>query len=143
MQILVYVRTLIAFKYPGTYYLNLGSVLEDLNFPSEMDTIVLSEEEGIEKPAGQIFHRAIDNVNTKILRGQNPLDSAGCLHIGDELISDYEGAINAGMQALLLRRPGPEGVLDHREANESLDGVHVIEGLNDAVHLIEYRNRIT
>ena len=56
--------------------------------------------------------------------------------------SDYEGAINAGMQALLLRRPGPEGVLDHKEVKESLGGIRVIEGLNDAVHLVEGRNRL-
>ena len=70
---------------PGSYLI-LGSVLEDLNFPSEMDTIVLSEEEGVEKPASQIFHRAINNVNAKILRGRHPLELAECLHIGDELI---------------------------------------------------------
>ena len=61
-------------------------MLEDLDFPSSLDTIVLSEEEGIEKPAREIFFRAIKLVNEKVLRGQKPLDPVECLHIGDELI---------------------------------------------------------
>ena len=57
------------------------------------------------------------------------------------LDSDYEGARNAGMQALLLRRQGPEGEQAHKESNELLDGVHVIEGLSEVIQLVEDRNR--
>ncbi|KIL66286.1 hypothetical protein M378DRAFT_161161 [Amanita muscaria Koide BX008] len=64
----------------------IRSVLEDLDFPSAMDTIVLSEEQGIEKPEREIFLRTIDNVNRKIPSGQKSIDPAECLHVGDELI---------------------------------------------------------
>ncbi|KIL60728.1 hypothetical protein M378DRAFT_167834 [Amanita muscaria Koide BX008] len=119
----------------------IRSVLEDLKFPSTMDTIVLSEEQGIEKPERGIFLRTIDNVNRKIPSGQKPIDPAECLHVGDELICDYEGATNAGMQAVLLRRPGPEGGQAHKEAYESLDGIRVVEGLDDVIRLVESYNR--
>lgn len=61
-------------------------MLEDLGFPATLDTVVLSEEEGVEKPAQEIFLRTIGIVNEKVLYGQRPLDPAECLHIGDELI---------------------------------------------------------
>ncbi|KAF8622735.1 hypothetical protein AX15_006825 [Amanita polypyramis BW_CC] len=119
----------------------IRSALEDLGFPPSLDTIVLSEEEGIEKPAREIFLRAIELVNEKALRRRKPLKPAECLHIGDELVCDYEGAKNAGMQALLLRRLGPEGEQVHKEANESIDNVHVVEGLNEVIQLVEDCNR--
>lgn len=53
------------------------------------------------------------------------------------LDSDYEGAKDAGMQAFLLRRPGPEGEHAHKDANELLDGVDVIKGLNEILQLVE------
>jgi FMN phosphatase YigB (HAD superfamily) len=61
-------------------------VLEDLGFPSSLNTIVLSEEEGVEKPAKEIFLRTIKLVNGKVPHGHRPLGPAECLHIGDELI---------------------------------------------------------
>ncbi|KAM6502198.1 HAD-like domain containing protein [Amanita muscaria] len=100
----------------------IRSVLEDLDFPSAMDTIVLSEEQGIEKPEREIFLRTIDNVNRKIPSGQKSIDPAECLHVGDELICF------AGGQA-------------HKEAHESLDGIRVVEGLDDVIRLVESYNR--
>ncbi len=60
--------------------------MEDLGFLASLDAVVLSEEEGIEKPAQEIFLRTIGLVNEKVLYGQRPLDPTECLHIGDELI---------------------------------------------------------
>ena len=51
--------------------------------------------------------------------------------------SDYEGARNAGMHALLLRRSGPEGEHAHMDVNELLDGVDVVKGLNEILRLVE------
>ncbi|KAE9411368.1 HAD-like protein [Gymnopus androsaceus JB14] len=103
------------------------SVLLALKFPEYMSPVVLSEEEGIEKPAREIFLRALERVNS--IRGEC-LRADQCLHVGDELDADYRGAINAGMKALLLRRPGPEGEQAHVEANEDLQDVKVIQGLD-------------
>ncbi len=55
--------------------------------------------------------------------------------------SDYEGAGNAGMHALLLRRLGPEGEHAHKDVNELLDGVDVIKGLNEILQLVENCNQ--
>jgi len=53
--------------------------------------------------------------------------------------SDYHGAVNAGFKALLLRRPGPEGEHEHKEENESLEGVEVIHGLKEAISCVQER----
>jgi FMN phosphatase YigB (HAD superfamily) len=53
------------------------------------------------------------------------------------LDSDYEGAKDAGMHAILLRRPGPEGEHAHKDVNELLDGVDAINGLNEILQLVE------
>ncbi|KAK2463209.1 hypothetical protein APHAL10511_004864 [Amanita phalloides] len=118
----------------------IRSVLQDLNFPPSIETIVLSEEEGVEKPMRQIFSRTIELVNRNVPYGEKLLSPAECLHIGDELICDYEGARNAGLHALLLRRRGLDGEQAHKEVNESLEGVHVVEGLNEVIELVENRN---
>ncbi|KAJ7287432.1 HAD-like domain-containing protein [Mycena rebaudengoi] len=67
----------------------IHSVLADLEFP---------ESEGVEKPAAEIFLRALRQVNSEL----EP--SNECVHVGDELECDYNGARKAGMNALLLRR---------------------------------------
>ncbi|KAJ7770131.1 HAD-like domain-containing protein [Mycena maculata] len=81
------------------------SVLEDLDFPSYLSPILLSDGEGVEKPAPEIFLRALRRVNGE---QETPIVPAECLHVGDELECDYNGAMNAGMNALLLERSGAE-----------------------------------
>jgi FMN phosphatase YigB (HAD superfamily) len=64
-------------------------VLQDLDFPSSLNPIVVSEEEGFEKPCPEIFFRAITQVNQKIERqGIIPIKPEECLHVGDELECD-------------------------------------------------------
>jgi FMN phosphatase YigB (HAD superfamily) len=60
-------------------------VLKDLNFPDSLQPIVLSEEEGIEKPSKQIFMKVLELVNGD-LKTQSIIQPEECLHIGDELI---------------------------------------------------------
>jgi len=59
-----------------------GSVLKDLEFPSSIYPIILSEEEGIEKPSHEIFFRALRRVNVGRLIAIKPQE---CLYVGDEL----------------------------------------------------------
>lgn len=47
--------------------------------------------------------------------------------------SDYHGARAAGMRALLIRRPSPDGDQEHKEADEDLRHVRVVSGLHDVV----------
>jgi hypothetical protein len=62
--------------------IDVDLVLKDLKFPESMVPIVLSEQEGIEKPAQEIFLRTLERVST--LRGEQT--TAGqSIHVGDEL----------------------------------------------------------
>ena len=53
------------------------------------------------------------------------------------IISDYNGATNAGLEALLLRRPGPEGEEAHKEEGEDLTGVRTIASLSEIVDVVQ------
>ena len=46
---------------------------------------------------------------------------------------DYLGASNAGIRALLVRRPGAEGEGEHKEPGEDLTGVSVVRSLSEVV----------
>ena len=46
---------------------------------------------------------------------------------------DYVGASNAGITALLVRRPGSEGDGENKEPGEDLAGVSVIRSLSEVV----------
>ncbi|KAG7439995.1 HAD-like protein [Guyanagaster necrorhizus] len=76
------------------------SVLHDLGFPKYLDPIILSEEEGVEKPSKAIFIRTLEAVNQNT---DPPIELGECLHIGDELECDYYGGREAGMESLLVR----------------------------------------
>lgn len=59
-----------------------GSVIQDLGFPSYLCPIVLSEEEGIEKPCREIFERTL----ALFAKKGTVLKPDECLHVGDELV---------------------------------------------------------
>ena len=61
-------------------------MLKDLSFPDSLQPIVLSEEEGIEKPSKPIFMKALELVNGDLKTENTIIGPEECLHIGDELI---------------------------------------------------------
>lgn len=61
--------------------------MQDLQFPPFLTPILLSEEEGIEKPSKDIFMRALQRVCNDEKTGGLAIDPSECLHIGDELVS--------------------------------------------------------
>ena len=69
-------------KQPGTLseanggLLHIGAVIEDLGLMPLLDTVLLSEEEGVEKPSCAIFQRACERLGVK------PEET---VHVGDEL----------------------------------------------------------
>ncbi|KAG8887228.1 hypothetical protein FRB98_000325 [Tulasnella sp. 332] len=81
-------------------------VLKDLDVEKYFDVIILSEEEGTEKPSPLIWQRACERIKAPI--GNIIAPSKEVLHIGDELHADYRGALSAGLDAVLLRRGGKE-----------------------------------
>jgi len=101
-------------------------VLADLGISSFLSPLVLSEEEGVEKPDAKIFRRALQAIDntTHLDRG---------VHVGDELECDYYGAKGAGMQALLIRRPSPYGDQENKKAEEDLGNTQVVSSLHDVV----------
>ncbi|KAG6842173.1 hypothetical protein C0991_001666 [Blastosporella zonata] len=107
----------------------IRSVLRDLNFPSSLNPIILSEEEGVEKPSPEIYRRALSAVNSE-LNQDNPITPDQCLHVGDELEADYDGARAAGMKAILLRRVGPDSEQAHKKTPKLRDDVTVVEDLH-------------
>ncbi len=78
----------------------LPRLLERLGL--EFETVVYSEEVGVEKPHPAIFERAF---------GELAVPAGALLHVGDSRLHDLEGAIGAGAQALLLDRSGARGQL--------------------------------
>ncbi|WP_353171984.1 HAD family hydrolase [Acinetobacter rudis] len=69
------------------------SILQGLGFTNYFDEIVSSELAGISKPKPEIF------LQTSVKLGIAP---ERCLFIGDHPINDVQGALAAGMQAILL-----------------------------------------
>jgi FMN phosphatase YigB (HAD superfamily) len=110
-------------------------VLADLGISPFLHPLVLSEEEGVEKPDVEIFRRVFKQAF------DNTTQSDQGVHVGDELECDYYGAQAAGMQALLIRRPSPDGDQEHKKADEDLRYTRVVSSLHDVVDWV--RSQIT
>jgi|HubBroStandDraft_3_1064219.scaffolds.fasta_scaffold58936_3 putative hydrolase of the HAD superfamily len=76
----------------------LPALLGDLGLRRRFDAVVYSSAAGVEKPDPRIFER---------VRGALGLGAAppsAVLHVGDHQLEDFEGALAAGLRALLVRR---------------------------------------
>jgi putative hydrolase of the HAD superfamily len=73
----------------------LPEVLRQLELARRLDALVYSSAVGVEKPDSRIFRRALRELG---------VEARAALHIGDSRLEDLEGAIAAGMRALLLVR---------------------------------------
>jgi putative hydrolase of the HAD superfamily len=65
------------------------------NINEHFDFVLTSEEAKCEKPNPEIFNSALSKAN---------LNPDEVLFVGDSLVSDYTGALNVGMQPLLIDR---------------------------------------
>lgn len=102
---------------------HLPSVLGQLGFHGDFDAIVASALAQVEKPDPSIFRKAARALNVPI---------EDCLHVGDHLENDYEGARAVGAAALWLRRdPGTEAPDGEANSIDSLRGVLARFGLPD------------
>jgi putative hydrolase of the HAD superfamily len=81
--------------------------------------VVTSEEEGIEKPNPILFQRALARLN---------LMPEEAIHVGDSLVSDYYGAENAGLKAILIDRDNK--FRDNKQVDK-------INKLNEVLNYIE------
>ncbi|MCP4902572.1 MAG: HAD-IA family hydrolase [bacterium] len=73
----------------------LPKILDDLQITLRVDAVLVSSIEGVEKPARQIFDRALERLGTR---------ASETLHIGDSPREDYFGAQSAGLEAALIDR---------------------------------------
>ena len=73
----------------------LHEVLDGGGVSSLVDGVLCSSEAGAAKPSIKIFQQALQELGT-------PAEET--LHIGDDREADYDGARDAGLQALWLRR---------------------------------------
>ncbi|KAF5380406.1 hypothetical protein D9615_004494 [Tricholomella constricta] len=116
-----------------------GLALQDLGFPASLDPIVLSQEAGIEKPSPEIFLQTLSMVNSRL--SERPIIPEECLHVGDEVDCDYDGALAAGMKAFLLRRASSDGEpTAHKGPQRPLDGVQVVEDLDAVTRWLKVYN---
>ncbi|KAJ8486856.1 hypothetical protein ONZ45_g14534 [Pleurotus djamor] len=86
----------------------MRAVVHDLGLHHFLDCIVLSEEVKVEKPDSRIFTSVLNELGAHATK----LKLQECLHIGDEVESDYYGPQRAGMKALLIRRPNHDNDRD-------------------------------
>ncbi|KAJ3553103.1 hypothetical protein NM688_g3796 [Phlebia brevispora] len=110
----------------------MRAVLEDLQVLPLLDPVLLSEEQGVEKPSAEMFRRARERAGVQL---------GEIVHVGDELKADYYGAKAFGVSALLLRRPGPDGEGEMKEEDEDLTTVDVVPSLLQVVEWVKERNR--
>ena len=89
-----------------------------LRIEEYMDTILVSEQEGIKKPQAEIFLRAIERLGVK------PEES---IFIGDHPENDVIAARNVGMHAIWKK---------DTFWGQPLTGEHVIEDLQELLHIV-------
>ena len=84
------------FDYPSHIY----RLLEELELTSYFETVIISGEVGLKKPDPSIFQLVLSRIHT---------DPAHVLFVGDHPDQDIGGALQAGIQAILVQR-NPEGL---------------------------------
>jgi len=97
----------------------LFTLLRGLGIDQLFDTVTISSLAQAAKPSPKIFQLALE---------KHAVDPEEALHVGDSLRDDVEGAIKAGLHAVLLDRQGK-----HQTAE-----VQVIRTLDELLSLIDH-----
>ncbi|HSR68131.1 MAG TPA: HAD-IA family hydrolase [Acidobacteriota bacterium] len=100
----------------------LEAILRELDLHRHLDEVIWSSREGAAKPDPRLFEIALRRTCSQPAR---------TLHVGDRPQDDYRGAVEAGLQALLL---DPYGKYASR-------GMKTIRRLNDLIAVVERHNR--
>ncbi|HEX6710743.1 MAG TPA: HAD family hydrolase [Rubrobacter sp.] len=99
--------------------IELVKVLDDLGWMGYFDDVIVSAVVGIEKPRGEIFQEALRVSGVSRDR---------VVHVGNDQITDIEGASRAGLDTVLVNRRG---------TIEAPDATFVISDLNDLPGIVE------
>ena len=97
---------------------DVQSLCQELEIRQFLDVVVTSTSSGVAKPDPAIFRAAMDGIG---------VSSSECLHVGDQLLSDVQGAEGAGIKPVLLDRSDSYG---------GLVACHRIVSLESLVELI-------
>jgi FMN phosphatase YigB (HAD superfamily) len=92
--------------------------LENCNLLHHFSFTIFSDEFGFGKPSSKIF----DHLTTKAIECKSVVDKTNILHIGDNLESDYNGAIQSGLTAFHL--------LDNNLLKNHRNSLHEINDIN-------------
>ena len=94
----------------------LSKFLRDKNVERYFDFILTSREVGVEKPDPEIFHRVLRHFGDENVEAPSTSPSSlrpeAALHVGDDVICDFEAAKRVGMRAF---------VVDHRRKMKPKD----------------------
>lgn len=82
----------------------LEVLLRSLDLHKYFDFAICSYDIGVEKPDIRVFQEAIRQSQNLSIQPKQ------CLHIGDDSIRDYHGALSAGWNAILLNRSDNRGI---------------------------------
>ncbi|MDN4604097.1 HAD family hydrolase [Paenibacillus sp. F6_3S_P_1C] len=88
----------------------------------EVAGVITSEDVRSYKPRSEMFDEAINRYG---------LQRDEVIHIGDSLVSDVQGAQNAGIKAVWLNRKGkskPKQITPDYECKDLADVLHILEG---------------
>ena len=88
-----------------------GELLTNIGLTSYIDFAITSAEVGAEKPHPPIFQAALNNA--KVLPEE-------AMHVGDQILSDIEGAMGMGINPVLLDRDGNHSKVEGFPRIESL-----------------------
>jgi putative hydrolase of the HAD superfamily len=99
--------------------IELIKVLDDLGWRGYFDGVIVSAVLGIEKPEGEIFEEA--------LRASG-ISRDRVVHVGNDPITDIEGASHAGLDTVLV---------DRRGTVEAPEATFVVSDLNDLPGIVE------
>jgi len=94
----------------------LFQILEDLSLRSFFDTVTISSLVQSIKPSKAIFHYALN---------EHVVEPYEALHIGDSVKDDWEGAVQAGLHAVLLN--------DTAEPHHSAQSIRSVTQLPDVL----------
>ncbi len=100
------------------YDSRIHRLVESLGLTSRLDSITIPATAGAAKPARAIFGHALFG---------HRLAAADAAHVGDSLGDDYQGALEAGLHAVLLDRDG---------RHAALAGVARARNLEEAVKIL-------
>ena len=81
----------------------LRGVIEPMPIARYLESIVISSEIGWRKPAPEFFAHVAESLR---------LPTSAILFVGDDRVNDYEAALKAGMQAMLVGRNGLKSLAD-------------------------------